>query len=52
MKTTQMSTLPTVCLASEYCSPTKAADGAFLFLMLHVFVQSLVCVLCHFHFIH
>lgn len=46
MKNTQMSTFCTECIASEYSSPNKAADGDFLFLMLHVLVQSLRFVSC------
>lgn len=41
-----MSTLSTVYIASEYCSPNKAADGDFLFLTLCVFVHSLWLVNC------
>lgn len=57
MKTTQMPTLSAACIASEYCSPNKAASGDFVFLTLRAFVHSLRFVPCvvftslikHFH---
>lgn len=45
-KSTQMSVSSAVYIASEYCSPDKAADGDFLFLTLPVFLHSLWFVNC------
>lgn len=47
MKNTQMSVFSIcVCIASEYCSPAKAADDAFLLLRSRVFVNSPCFVSC------